>query len=190
MPLIILILIFIIIGDFRVFAGNSIELFEGGSLQFALPLPSALPGYDNIEAEFQEASLGETIPVRVVACKKQIETCVPCPNCSIDLYYDIEGRRELYQKDIAFEENGQTLLEIKTIPTWLHVTVKGTGAGFLRIPKITFWQWVWHHLTSLDNVVRSILQWIPILYGAYLVRGKVKYFLRKRLRSLKKHLNN
>jgi len=136
------------------------------------------------KANFNYTFVGDEIPVEIILCP-YLEDCIPCPNCTIDIFYDFGDGRELYQSNISLDENSSFNLIVKTEPTFLYVNVKNAGIGWLRIPKETPKQWIYEGLTGKTYIATIIKTWIGFLSAvSSLISGLILIikYLRKKLK--------
>ncbi len=166
-----LILSFFICYHFLWYSGNMI----------ALPIPnmmSFVPSY-NIQADFNRVELGKDIVVQIKACSSFTGECIPCPNCTVDLFYQYDKDKTLYGKNISLDTNSTAKINIKTRPTWLFVTINGESVGWLRIPKALFWEWIYENLTTTANKLATFETLAWLLTALWVIRSLISSIMKK-----------
>lgn len=167
--------------------------FKGDRI--AVPIPgmmSILPVY-NIQHEYDpNFKKGDTIQVKIKACSSIEPICVPCYDCTVDLYYNYEEGKQLYSKNLGMDENATMFIQIRTIPTWLYVNLNGTYFGDLRIPKANLVDYVYESSTDLTNKITFISTWVWLLAGVWFIVTWAIYgfkFLRRKIQEYKNRKN-
>ncbi|MBI2541967.1 hypothetical protein HYV80_04615 [Candidatus Woesearchaeota archaeon] len=151
----------------------------------AIPIPgmmSIVPAY-NIDAAYNE-NFGERdlLHITLNLCSSFEPVCVPCQDCSADLYYDFGNGKELHEKNLKLV-NGTTTIQIRTIPTWLYVGFNGTYYNFIRIPDPSLLDYIIESSKDFTNKLTFFVTWTTLLTLICTIyagsRWLIRYFIRK-----------
>lgn len=157
--------------------------------RIGIPIPgmmSIVPAY-YMEAEYDDDfNLGDSLLVYIKTCSNLAPACMPCPNCSVDLYYDHGSGRQLYKTDLALKENGTILIGVRSIPIWLFVKSEGIDMGFLRIPKANLFDHIYETYKNYTNKLNFIIIWVWILTALWTLYSLMKYSIKFIYKKFKK----
>lgn len=152
--------------------------------RIAIPIPgmmSILPAY-NIDADYDENfELGDSIFLTLNVCSSIEPICVPCTECSADLYYDYGKGKQLHENDLDLV-NGSTRIQIRTIPTWLYISINGSGLNFIRIPDPSLLDYIIESSRDFTNKLTFFVTWTWLLTVIWTIYAGSRWLIRYAIR--------
>lgn len=156
----------------------------------AIPIPgmmSIMPAY-NIDAVYNENfEEGDSLFIELKLCSSIEPICVPCDDCSADLYYDFGNGKQLHEKNLDLI-NGTTTIQIRTIPTWLYIGFNNTYFNFIRIPDPSLLDYIIESSNGSTNKLTFFVTWgwlLTALWTVFSVIRHLKKFMKKKKKKMK-----
>jgi len=157
--------------------------------KIAIPIPgmmSIVPAY-NIDATYEETfDEGDSLTVTLNLCSSFEPICVPCQDCSADLYYDYGKGKQIYEKNIMLT-NGTTTIQIRTIPTWLYVGFNGTYYNYIRIPDPSTLDYIIESSQDFTNKLTFFVTWSWLITVGITIFSIFKHGIKYVKNKIKKH---
>jgi len=160
----------------------------------AIPIPgimSIVPAY-NIDATYQETFIeGDTLSITLNLCSSFEPICVPCQDCSADLYYDYGNGKQIHEKNIKLI-NGTATIQVRTVPTWLYVGFNGTYYNYIRIPDPSTLDYIIESSQDFTNKLTFFVTWSWLITAVIVIFSIIKHgikYARSRIKKYKEKKN-
>jgi hypothetical protein len=147
------------------------------------PLMSVVPPY-YIQADYTPLSPIASQEMEFIPLECFIGSCIPCSNCSVDIYSEIDGKRILESSNLILGNNKTINFIYKHKPTWAYIVLKDKSAGWIRIPKYTKVEGILSLFKNWDNKFGFLSTWITTFFGlitllGFIFRRKTKEIIKK-----------
>ncbi len=156
------------------------QFISFGGEKIIVPIPGAMSTVSPYIKHLYTERFDKDKPLQVDIeyCDALGSICVPCSQCEVDLYYNYDNEKQLYEKNISVNKNGSIFIEIRTIPTWLSVSLNNTYMGDLRIPKANVIDYVIEKLKDYTYKLTFLVTWLWLVSFLENIIIRLKYLIK------------
>jgi len=133
------------------------------------------PDYITLNFTPLDPKIGNKVILYPLICNR-FSGCISCTNCTLDIYKEIDGSKQLEQRTNYTNESFSMAFNYN--PMWVYMVFPNVSEVWVRIPKPNFWQTINIMMKGYSFKIDGyIFLWTIISIVAFIITSIIKIFL-------------